>query len=318
LAVFTPKILIRLAAITLSLGAINYAEPGRAEGSTSVKKSFKAPPKKAKEPNSPNSPKATVGIDITRDLNVEDITEPPIDFQFVSYGKDDPFLPMMTINEDGSRKSLDSLQSGKRKSAKIKDLESPIVNPLQKHDLSKLKVVGIWQGSTGERKALVMAPKNRDAQGGAATEGIVVLKGTQMGNRFGVVVSIGPDRVNVREYVVLHDGKKHFKTTSKYLGDKEPKNKQEIQVLAAGEKEAKIVDKNAEESFDQVLEKDRKAKEEKEKREAEEAANPNKFKEAAEKELKAKAPGIEKLVEPKVDALEKVLELKKADNGGEG
>lgn len=311
------KLVIRLATLAVSFVALNHSQPTLAESAKAGRKSFKSPPKKTKDDAKVSDQKASVGVDITKDLNVEEITEPSIDFQYVSYGKDDPFIPPMTLNEDGSRKSLDALSVGKKVKKDVDSIEVAIVNNLQKHDLKKLKVVGIWQGSSGERKALILAPKGKGVAGGGGVVGVPVTKGTQIGNRGGVVVSIGPDRVNVREFVLLHDGKKHFKTTSKFLGDKEPEQKVEKLIFDPGQKETKIVDKNAEESFDQVLERDRKAKEEKEKREAEEAANPNKFKEAVEKELKARVPAVGNNVDPKVILKNKMPQPEDAVNGGD-
>lgn len=310
------KLTIRLAVIALSCIVLSLSQSTLAASEKAEKKAFKSPPKKSTADEAKGSDKkSTTGVDITRELTVEEITEPSIDFQYVSYGKDDPFVPPMTLDEDGNRKSIDALSRGKKPRKEVDSVEIAIVNNLQKYDLKKLKVVGIWQGASGERKALVLAPKGKGAMGGVGVVGVPVTKGTQIGNRGGVVVSIGPDRVNVREFVLLHDGKKHFKTTSKYLGDKEPEVKAEKLIFDPGQKETKVIDKNAEESFDQVLERDRKAKEEKEKREAEEAANPNRFKEAVEKEMKAQ--GIGKKLDPKLIKQNKKPEPEDAEVGGE-
>jgi len=310
------KFVIRLVAVIMIFAALNHSHPILAESTKSAKKTFKSPPKKSSDAAKVSSAKSVVGVDITKDLNIEEITEPSIDFQYVSYGKDDPFVPPMTLNEDGSSKSLHALGTGKKTRRDIDSLEIAIVNNLQKHELTKLKVVGIWQGSSGVRKALVMAPSAKEGANGIAEEGVVVTKGTQMGNRGGKVVSIGPDRVIVEEFVLLHDGKKHYKPTSIYLGGKPPK-KVEKQVFDPGQKETKIIDKNAEETFDQVLERDRKAKEEKEKREAEEAANPNKFKEAAEKEMKERSQEVGKNLGPKIIQQNKMPEPEDAEVGGD-
>ncbi len=284
MSVLTRKILPRLVLMSLSYSCLTFAAPTLAAVTRQTKKGFKIPPKKNGKVDKAEGIKTKGATDVTDVAKIEDIIEPEIDFQFVSFGKDDPFLPPMTINEDGSLKSLDVLHAAK-KEKKAGDFEKAIVSPLQKYDLRKIKVIGIWQLSSGERKAMVRV----DKQIGGGSEAFVIGKGSLIGNQFGKVIGISSDKITVREFVILHNGKEHYINTDKYLGDKGPKSKNEVLVAKPGEKGTKVVDKNAEETFDEVLEKDRKAKEAKEKLEEERRNNPNKFRNEQQKAAQKKA-----------------------------
>lgn len=72
--------------------------------------------------------------------------------------------------------------------------ESPVITdtpltPLQKYDLSQLRVIGVIIGK-GDPKAMVVAPSNKS---------FVLKKGTKIGKNNGTVISISTDVILVEE-----------------------------------------------------------------------------------------------------------------------
>src|SRR5690606_31519719 len=129
-----------------------------------------------------------VAQEITGGVRVEDIVEPPSEYRYAAFGKPDPFVPPMVVSEDG----VDGPGP----------IEIPIVSPLQLFPIGQLRVVGIWQLSSGERKALIMAPP-RESQ---SSQGIIVKNGDPVGQRGGRILAIGDDFLTVREFTLAPDG----------------------------------------------------------------------------------------------------------------
>jgi type IV pilus assembly protein PilP len=97
-------------------------------------------------------------------------------------GKPDPFQPLFATE------ALQRMAPGKKREKKEKTLP---LTPLQRIDLSQLKVVGIILSPAGN-KALVEEPSGK---------GYVVTKGTYVGTNFGRVKKVLIDRVIVEETV---------------------------------------------------------------------------------------------------------------------
>lgn len=133
--------------------------------------------------------------EITKGVRVEDIVEPPSDYHYASFGKPDPFVPPLLppapVPEQGAGPS---------------SLEVPIVSALQRYAIDDLRIVGIWQHSNGDRKALVLTPPGGE-QGG---QGVIVRAGDPIGNRGGKILAIANDFIAVREFFLAPDGIRQY------------------------------------------------------------------------------------------------------------
>jgi len=148
-----------------------------------------------------------IAADITNGIRVEDIVEPPSQYRYAAFGKADPFIPPML--------------TGYKESS----LEIPIVSVLQRYRVGNLRIVGLWEITTGERKALIMTPKE---------EGIIATVGDSIGKRGGKILSIEEDSVNVREFTLAPDGTRQFEDTMMYLGNEQPDEEEAILLQAIG------------------------------------------------------------------------------------
>jgi Tfp pilus assembly protein PilP len=137
-----------------------------------------------------------VAAEITKGVRVEDIVEPPAEYHFASFGKQDPFIP--PILPSNSKPGETAATAG--------SLEVPIVSALQRFSLDNLMVVGIWQLSNGDRKAMVLTPPGETGGG----QGIIVKIGDPIGNRGGRILAIGGDFLTVREFYLAPDGTRQF------------------------------------------------------------------------------------------------------------
>lgn len=143
----------------------------------------------------------SVAQEVTRGVRVEDIVEPPSEYRYAAFGRSDPFVPPMVSTEDQLAQKADPL-------------EIPIVSPLQRFGIDQLKVVGIWQVQSGERKAMVMTPDN-------VGQGIIIKAGDPIGNRGGKVLGIGDDFVTVREFMLAPDGTRQYEDQQLYMGKRD-------------------------------------------------------------------------------------------------
>lgn len=132
-----------------------------------------------------------VANDVTSGIRVEDIVEPPSQYRYAAFGKQDPFIPPMLTQERSS------------------NAEIPIVSVLQRHSLESLRIVGLWELPSGERKALVMTPNE---------EGIVSRVGDLIGSRGGKIIQITAAGIKVREFSISPDGTRQFEDADLYLG----------------------------------------------------------------------------------------------------
>ena len=74
-------------------------------------------------------PEELAADDVTKRIRVEDIVEPPSEYHFAAFGKDDPFVPPLIAQE-------------------VNSIEVPIISPLQRHPLSAMGLTGVWGGAT--------------------------------------------------------------------------------------------------------------------------------------------------------------------------
>ena len=155
------------------------------------------------------------GVSVAKDVSArsrfEEVAEDPSDFHYVGSEKSDPFLPPLITSPEGSK------VPGAVLKAQPGSIEIPIVSPLQQYELNQLNVVGVWQLTTGERKAMILAPAN----GGGAGQGIIVKTGDPVGNRGGKITSIGEEYVNVREFMLAPDGSRRYLDQKMQMGKKE-------------------------------------------------------------------------------------------------
>jgi len=145
-----------------------------------------------------DKPEELAADDITRRIRVEDIIEPPSEYHFAAFGKDDPFVPPMLAQE-------------------VNAIELPIISPLQRHPLSSMGLTGVWGGGDGQRKALITVPDF-----GRGILGVVVKVGDPIGNSGGKVVAINKDGMTVREFHLAPDGSRIYEDRFLMLGDKPP------------------------------------------------------------------------------------------------
>jgi Tfp pilus assembly protein PilP len=145
-----------------------------------------------------------IADNVTEGIRIEDIVQPQNEFHFSSFGKADPFVPPVTL-DDITKQGEDII-------------EVELKSVLQKHPLLALKVAGVWQVGT-IRKALVTTPTN---------EGVVVEEGDPMGLRGGKVISVQDDHVVVREFDLVADGTRQFEDIKVYLFGRKPKNNGKI------------------------------------------------------------------------------------------
>ncbi len=144
-----------------------------------------------------------VAQEITKGVRVEDIVEPPSDYRYAAFGKADPFVPPMVTSE---------------KPIGPGNLEIPIVSPLQRFDVMEMDLVGVWQLSTGERKAMILTPGNQESGG----QGIIVKNGDPIGKRGGKILGIGDDFLTVREFMLAADGTRQYEDQQMYMGKRSP------------------------------------------------------------------------------------------------
>ena len=143
-------------------------------------------------------PEELAADDVTKRIRVEDIVEPPSEYHFAAFGKDDPFVPPLIAQE-------------------VNSIEVPIISPLQRHPLSAMGLTGVWGGAAGERKALVTVS---DFSRGIL--GVVVKVGDPIGSSGGKVVAINKDGMSVREFHLSPDGSRIYEDRFLMLGDKPP------------------------------------------------------------------------------------------------
>jgi Tfp pilus assembly protein PilP len=142
-----------------------------------------------------DSSEESTAKEITKGVRVEDIVEPPSDYHYASFGKPDPFVPPLLPPAPAPDKG-----------AGPSSLEVPIVSALQRYSIDNLLIVGIWQHSNGDRKALILTPSGSD-QGG---QGVIVRAGDPIGNRGGKILAIANDFIAVREFFLAPDGIRQY------------------------------------------------------------------------------------------------------------
>jgi len=112
--------------------------------------------------------------------------------EYNSEGRTDPFIPLFKKEKPVEKKVLEEKADAadKDKKPQIKRIRRERSTPLEKVDLSQLKLVGIIRGSRSGDKALI-EDGNR--------KGYIVIKGTFIGIHYGIVEEIKRDRIIVRE-----------------------------------------------------------------------------------------------------------------------
>ncbi len=126
--------------------------------------------------------------------------------------------PMYAYQADGRRDPFESLVKEK---PKIKILTPQLEadrprGPLERFDISALKLVGIVWGELG-RRGLIRAPDNK---------GYFVTVGTYMGENGGQVVDVAPDRLIIEEKYKDTEGNTVGKTLDLPLRRKEKEQEQ--------------------------------------------------------------------------------------------
>jgi Tfp pilus assembly protein PilP len=149
----------------------------------------------------------SVAQEVTKGLRVEDVVEPPTEYHYAAFGKPDPFVAPMLARESLATASA------------ISGLEVPIVSPLQRHEIKELKLVGIWQLRSGERKALILTPQSSES---ASDAGIIVRNGDSVGNRAGKILAIGDTFLTVREFKLAVDGTRQYEDIQMLMGARDP------------------------------------------------------------------------------------------------
>ncbi len=164
--------------------------------------------------------------EITKGVRVEDIVEPPSDYRYAAFGKPDPFVPPLVTAERPSGPN---------------SLEIPIVSPLQRFAVRDLRLVGVWQLASGERKAMVMTPSRGAEEGGStAGEGIIIKNGDPIGTHGGKILGIGDDFLTVREFSLAPDGTRQYEDQQMYMGKRNPDDQPGKIIFRPGAKETEV------------------------------------------------------------------------------
>jgi Tfp pilus assembly protein PilP len=174
-----------------------------------------------------NSNLKSVAQEVTKGIRVEDVVEPPSEYHYAAFGKPDPFIPPM-------------IASLSQEVAGPSGLEVPIVSPLQRFPVNELRVVGIWQLSSGERKALVMTPGEGGA-GGGGPQGIIVRNGDSIGNRAGKILAIGETVITVREFRLAADGTRQYEDVQMLMGTPDPNKASGKLKFTPGAEDAQVI-----------------------------------------------------------------------------
>ena len=122
-------------------------------------------------------------------IQIDDIIEPAASYRYSSFSKRDPFsYPNREEMED----------------------DNFVISKLQHHDISSLKLVGVWRLSTGISKALILTPTG---------EGVVAIPGDPVGQNNGEIMEIGKNKIIIREYLMTPDGTRQFNDIDMFLED---------------------------------------------------------------------------------------------------
>ena len=133
-----------------------------------------------------NDEENVTGSDITSKIKIQDIIEARNEYRYAAFGRPDPFVqPIFTLG------NLQEVTAG--------DSEVPMISSLQKYNLGQLKVVGIWQLSSGPFRAMVMTPNQ---------QGIIIRKDDPIA--LGKVLKIDNKQVVTRQYKIRDDGSREF------------------------------------------------------------------------------------------------------------
>lgn len=126
-----------------------------------------------------------------------------IEYQFSMEGKEDPFVPSVTLAHF-------NLQDESVSRSVVRPKEFAVGDELQKYKLGALKVAGIWR--SGETyKALITTPGS-----GAVIAGV----GDFVGTKNGKIVHINKDRLLIREVSISTDDVRMIHHEELFLQDK--------------------------------------------------------------------------------------------------
>ena len=172
------------------------------------------------------------GVPITEGIRIEDIVEPPGDYHYSAFGRENPFLmpPNVFVTDKsegvGGKKMLDAMGNaiGPEKTS-MAGADIPIISPLQRHALDLLALKGIWQQGSGKWRAMIMTPKN---------EGIIVKPGDPISA--GKILDIKKGHIIVRQYFLREDGSREYQDSEHYLGEYNKPVAMEFIKLKPGEK----------------------------------------------------------------------------------
>ena len=148
------------------------------------------------------------GDDITQMVRVEEIIEPPSEYRYAAFGKTDPFTPP---------------HQSFAESAAATNFEIPVVSPLQQ-SIDSLEVRGIWELSSGERRALIVTPDK---------QGIVAKVGDPIGLS-GKILKIFDNKLSTRQYTIREDGSREFEDRFLWLGLPEESEQKKKIILTPG------------------------------------------------------------------------------------
>ena len=149
--------------------------------------------------------RAIKGKDVTGNFKIKSITKTIESYTYASRNKKNPFIPPLASDVKSK-------------------VEIPIVSPLQKYDISEIKVIGVWSVQNKKPKCLISTP---------GQEGIIATIGDFVGNKGGVVHQINKNGIKIREFKLLYDGSRIFKDIDLLLGTEKSKEKREKIVIEA-------------------------------------------------------------------------------------
>ena len=139
----------------------------------------------------------SLGEDISDQIAVDEIEEPPVQYNYVPDNRSNFFIPPIT-------QKVYELQPESQ--------EIPIVSPLQEIELADLGLVGVWKSTADQPRALLLET--------GKPSGHIVEEGDLVGPNSGKVKKIfltSPEHILVQSYKLSFDGSRKYSETKIYL-----------------------------------------------------------------------------------------------------
>lgn len=148
--------------------------------------------------------KKTKAKDISSSIKIKKISRKKFSYEYKATHKKNPFLP--PVIEDLKPK-----------------MEIPIVNVLQRYQISQLKLVGTWNLENKEKNCLLLTPESK---------GLIGKIGDYIGRKGGRISQITENSIEITYYKLLDNGDKEKLISYLYLSeDSKPTKKGDSSII---------------------------------------------------------------------------------------